>query len=232
MQTPDPVAYSARLQDVFAQYADPHNAVHMAKYMKNQFLFWGINQPRRKDLTLQLIRELGLPKEEDLGTLCQLCFEIPYREAQYVVQDLVRPQINRLGISFLGVIESLIPQKSWWDTVDFLAPKLAGGLFRRFPGTLEEYAGRWIESPDFWFQRSAILSQLDFKSSTNADLLFGFILRRADSKEFFVQKASGWALRNYSKVNAPAVERFIRSHTLPALTKKEGLKWINRQAAP
>ncbi|MBV6428054.1 MAG: hypothetical protein KIPDCIKN_02579 [Haliscomenobacter sp.] len=232
MQTLDPVAYSARVQAVFAQHADPHQAVPMARYMKNQFLFWGINQPKRKELTRQLILELGHPKQEDLGTLCQLCFEIPFREAQYVVQDLVRPQLRSLDVSFLEVVESLIPQKSWWDTVDFLAPKLAGGLFFKFPGTLEHYAGKWIESPDIWFQRSAILSQLDFKSSTNADLLFGYILRRADSKEFFVQKASGWALRNYSKVNAPAVERFIRDHTLPALTKKEGLKWINRQAVP
>ncbi|MBK6950370.1 MAG: DNA alkylation repair protein [Haliscomenobacter sp.] len=220
MQTPNPLAYSARLQEVFAQHADPHLAAPMAKYMKNQFLFWGINQPKRKELSQQLVRELGYPKEEDLGELCRLCFQIPYREAQYVVQDLVRPQISRLGVSFLEVVEALIPQKSWWDTVDFLAPKLAGGLFLRFPGALELYTGKWIESPDIWFQRSAILSQLDFKSSTNADLLFGYILRRADSKEFFVRKASGWALRNYSKVNAPAVERFIRTHALLPLLKK------------
>ncbi len=232
MGTPDPIAYSTRLQEVFSRHANPLKAAPMAKYMKNQFPFWGINQPQRKELSKQLIKELGYPQEEDLGLLCRLCFQIPFREGQYFVQDLVRPRVSFLSVSFLEVVESLIPQKSWWDTVDFLAPKLAGGLFRRFPGALKEYADQWIESPNIWFQRSAILSQLDFKASTNSDLLFGYILRRADSKEFFVQKASGWALRNYSKVNAPAVERFIQTNALPALTRKEGLKWIVRQTAP
>lgn len=66
--------------------------------------------------------------------------------------------------------------------------------------------------------------QLKYKERTDEKLLFDYILRSADSDEFFIQKAIGWALREYSKTNPQAVRQFIGEHELKPLSRREGLK--------
>jgi 3-methyladenine DNA glycosylase AlkD len=209
--------------------ADPARAEQMAAYMRNQFSFFGIPSPVRKEITSEFFSERGLPPVEALAKVCQAFWDVPQREVQYLVNDLGRKLIKKVDVHFLATIESLILQKSWWDTVDFLAPKLAGRLLLRFPEKILPTTERWIESENIWLQRSAILFQLDYKDKTDADLLYRYILRRIDTKEFFVQKGAGWALRQYSKTNPESVRHFIENHALPALTTREGMKVIRKK---
>jgi 3-methyladenine DNA glycosylase AlkD len=220
--------YIARIHEVYANRANEFHATPMKRYMRDQFLFYGLQSPLRKELSRDIIRELGRPQGDALKALCRACFASEYREVQYFVQDLVRPVVKKLDPTFLSLWEALIQQKSWWDSVDFLAPKLAGAMLLKYPDQIAQYPDRWIESDNFWLQRSALLFQLDYKHHTDAEKLFRYILRRADSGEFFVQKAAGWALRNYSKVNSQAVTTFVENHDLPKLTRREGLKWLNK----
>jgi 3-methyladenine DNA glycosylase AlkD len=99
-------------------------------------------------------------------------------------------------------------------------------LLLRFPEQIPLYVDRWIESDNFWYQRAAIIYQLGYKQKTDAQRLFANVLRRADSKEFFVQKGAGWALREYAKVNPVAVQDFVEGNKLPALTAREALRII------
>lgn len=225
----EPPKYVSAVRDLYEKHANPANAIFMEAYMKNHFPFFGIKKPERVVLSQQIIQTLGIPDSANLATISQLCFTEEKREMQYFVNDVVGKMAKKLGVDFLPTLESLIVRKSWWDTVDFLAPKLAGKILFRFPEQIFVFPDRWIESDNIWLQRSALLFQLDFKENTNADLLYQYVLRRADSKEFFVQKAAGWALRAYSKVNPSSVSSFIDRNTLPKLTIREGLKQINRQ---
>jgi 3-methyladenine DNA glycosylase AlkD len=222
-------AYVDDLCSRMAAKADPVKAEKMAAYMRNQFSFFGISSPMRREITSRFLSERGLPPVENLADVCQACWNVPQRELQYVVNDLGRKLIKKAEVHFLDRVESLILQKSWWDTVDFLAPKLAGRLFLRFPATIPTTTERWIESDNIWLQRSAILFQLDYKDKTDADLLYRYILRRKDSKEFFVRKGAGWALRQYSKTHPESVRQFIESHPLSGLTVLEGMKWIRKK---
>lgn len=219
-----PAQYVAAVRELYAQNANPQDAPSMKRYMKNHFEFFGIKTPLREMLSRLIIEEYGFPDSDNLKTIIHLCFQEDNREMQYFVGDLLKKSIKKLDDSFLPILESLILQKSWWDTVDFLAPKLVGSILQRYPGQISSYPDRWIESDNIWLQRSAILFQLGYKDKTDAPLLFRYIVRRADSKEFFVQKAAGWALREYSKYNAEAVQHFIHTTPLPKLTVREGLK--------
>lgn len=223
-----PQSYVFAVRKLYQQHAHSENAVQMKRYMKNQFEFFGIKKPERVELSRQIIQSQGVPEGNALKDICRLCFQEEQREMQYFVNDLLGKRTKQLDDSFLEIFETLILQKSWWDTVDFLAPKLAGKILLRYPNKISQYPDRWIQSENFWLQRSAILFQLDYKAKTNQQLLFSFILKRANSKEFFVQKASGWALREYSKTNPDAVREFIENNPLPKLTVREGLKRLNR----
>ena len=80
-----------------------------------------------------------------------------------------------------------------------------------------------------WLQRTAILFQLKYKKKTDVPLLFHCITTMADSKEFFIRKAIGWALREYSKTDAEVVQSFVASTELSPLSVREALKVIGRK---
>ena len=123
-------------------------------------------------------------------------------------------------------LSSLIVKKSWWDTIDVLSPRIIGDMFSRNNGLVDLFADQWIEDENIWLQRSAILYQLYHKDKTDEERLFRYIVRRADSKEFFVQKAIGWALRQYAKTRPESVRDFVASHNLKPLSKREALKHL------
>ena len=218
--------YFRELERRFLAIADPDRAVPMKKYMRDQFDFLGIGSPDRRELVRKLIADHPLPQGQELQKLWELCWDQPFREYQYFVYESGLRVLRKLDDSFIPLFESFIPRKSWWDTIDFLAPKLIGRILLRYPEQIESYSEKWVHSPNFWFQRSAILFQLDYKRQTNVDLLFRNIRLCAGSKEFFVQKAAGWALRQYSKTDPVAVTAFIEAEELPKLTVREGMKAI------
>jgi len=91
----------------------------------------------------------------------------------------------------------------------------------------------WIGDDDIWLARTAILHQNRFKGGTDADRLFRYCEVRAADTEFFLRKAIGWALREYSKTDAVAVRAFVAAHDreLSGLSKREALKWLDRRSA-
>ena len=123
-------------------------------------------------------------------------------------------------------MQKLITTKSWWDTVDSLAPNAVGQLAKDFPEVKEEVIESWAYGNHLWLRRAAILYQLKFKGGTEESRLYRYIVQNATSREFFIQKAIGWALREYSKTNPESVRLFIQEQELPKLSIREGSKYI------
>lgn len=225
----DPATYYQTIRNIFQESGRPEVADGQAKYMRDQFEFFGLKSPVWKSLAKDYFKSAGYPDDEDLKTVIRFCFQDDHREMNYFGIELCQRLLKRQTVDFINFLEELILTKSWWDTVDWLA-KLAGIHFRRFPQQLRPVTCRWMDSGDIWLQRSAIICQRFYKEETDAKLLFGYILEVADSREFFLQKGAGWALREYSKVAPEVVTKFITENELPALTQREGMKWIRKQS--
>jgi 3-methyladenine DNA glycosylase AlkD len=202
--------------------ADPEKAKGMSAYLKNQFAFLGILKPERAALTKDFLRQ---KKSEPLDwELAQACYAKQEREFQYLAVDYVLLMKDKLVPEDITRIESLITCKSWWDTVDmFNIP--VGCMFLKYP-QMTETIRRWMTSENMWLRRSAIIFQLHLKQKTDTALLSEAIENNLGSKEFFINKAIGWALREYSKTDAEWVRAFMRSHKLEPLSVKEGSKYI------
>jgi 3-methyladenine DNA glycosylase AlkD len=222
------IEYVQGMSAVFTVHANEGNAESMSQYMRNLFPFFGLKSPLRKALAKTYIAHNGLPSTADLTDILAACWQENEREMQYFALDLLDRRIKKVDIGFINIMESCIVNKSWWDSVDWLATKHIGAHFARFPELVIPRTEAWMASGNFWLQRTAILFQLKYKNKTNKDLLFKYILEVSESKEFFLQKASGWALREYSKTEPETVRSFIASHPLPPLTAREGLKWLNK----
>ncbi|MBS1655677.1 MAG: DNA alkylation repair protein, partial [Bacteroidetes bacterium] len=122
-----------------------------------------------------------------------------------------------------------ITHKSWWDSVDQMASDCTGPFFLMYPELTKEVTGKWNRSNNIWLQRSSILFQKAYRVKTDTALLTKYILYCKGSDEFFVRKAIGWALREYSKTDPGWVVKFCKQNKLHPLSHREALKRINRQ---
>lgn len=210
----------------FAELANPTIAKGQEKYMKNKFVFYGLQMPTWRKQSRLFFTIHGPLNESDLVSLVQLCYQSPYRELHYFSLELIEKHLEELSPSFVSVFEYLTITNSWWDTIDWIA-KLVGIHFKRFPNLIPSTTDHWMHSNQMWLQRVCLLFQLHYKQHTDQVLLFSFVTQLAHSKEFFIQKAAGWALRQYSKTNPAAVYAFVQLQALPTLTRKEALRLIN-----
>ena len=142
---------------------------------------------------------------------------------------MLRKFSKKLYEDFIGLFEHLIVTKSWWDSMDGIASWCVGEHFKRFPKLIKPFTEKWMKSKNMWLQRTVILFQLGYKDKTDVNLLFKNIQKLMDSKEFFIRKAIGWALREYSKTDAQAVMNFVENNEIASLSKREALKWLKNQ---
>ena len=222
----EPEAYTEALQLHFATHANPYNAGRMRSYMLNQFDYYGIPAPLRKQLAGEFIALHGLPAPELLAETVRIAWQLPQRELQYVMMEICSRKQFMSGENRIALYIYMITTKSWWDTVDFIAANLVGPWLARHADHTMPVVDEFMQSGNMWLQRTALLFQLKYKNATDFLLLAGFIEQLAESKEFFIRKAIGWALREYSKTNPEKVVEFVSGHTISPLSRKEALRII------
>ncbi|WP_257128734.1 DNA alkylation repair protein [Bacillus wiedmannii] len=219
--------YVESIYNLLAKNQNANNAIMMKKYMKNQFEFFGIKAPLRRNLTKQIVDKHGIPDELKFKQVILELWSLPQRELQCVAMNLIDIRQKKKGID-IALTEHMITTKSWWDTVDHLAINHAGAFFVQNPILIDKVTNLWIESNDIWLKRSALLFQLKYKERTDVELLFNHIKKCCHTKEFFIDKAIGWALRKYSKLEPKLVLEFIENHELSSLSRREALKHIEK----
>ena len=216
-----------KVTNLFEAYRNEREAGPMTKYMKNHFPFLGIKSPIRKELEKVFFKETGILKEPfDQEFILEL-WEKDEREYQYMALTYIEKSLKKLQKGDLALMERLVLEKSWWDTVDAIAAKAVGKIAEKFPEIIEETIDDWAEHDNMWLRRTAILFQLKYKEITDEERLYRYIRSNSDSKEFFIQKAIGWALREYSKTNPSSVKQFINENSLAPLSVREGSKYVD-----
>ena len=228
---------AARLAAALAVRADPVRAEPMARYMRDQFAFLGVPSAGQKaawrDATAAVPRVL--PEAVVVDAAHDL-WARPEREHLYLACTLVNrhtgspPRSPRATPAFLDTVEDLLTTDPWWDTVDALATHAVGDLVRHHPA-LRARVDAWLVGDDMWLVRSALLHMNRWRHATDADWLFAACLARADHPDFFVRKAIGWALREYSKTDATTVVAFVAANegALSGLSRREALVWLERR---
>lgn len=210
---------------VFENKEDKENAIAMSKYMRNMFKFYGLPTPKRKEIYKDFIKDEKKTKKIDWDFLDK-CYEDEHREFQYLVCDYLNAMTNYLSYDDIFKIKKYIKSKQWWDTIDFLN-KVIGKIGLQ-DNKVDDLMLEWSKDQDFWMRRIAIDYQLCRKEKTNTDLLEQIIVNNFSSDEFFINKAIGWSLRDYSKTNPNWVRNFINKYKdkMDKLSIKEASKYI------
>ncbi len=214
-----------QIRELHETLANPEKAKGAGAYMKNLFVFFGCDTKERRKHTKSIIIESNLTLEEAKELVAYL-WKQKEREYHYAGIEWMMHYKKKWDIDCIQLFEFMIVHHSWWDSVDYIASKLVGEYFKRYPQQVTTVTARWNKGANMWLQRVSIIFQLTYKDKTDADLLFNYILHHKDSKEFFIRKAMGWALRQYARTDAHAVREFVKLNKLPGLTVREALKHI------
>lgn len=204
--------------------ANADDARAMKAYMRSRFEFLGVKTPARRKAAKAFFKKHG-GADIDWRFVRQ-AWEHPFREMQYAALDYLETRKNLLRPGDLPQLKKLAQTKSWWDTIDFL-DRLAGGIIAGFPETRPVIL-QWSRDEDIWLRRLAIDHQLLRKDQTDQHLLEQILVNNLDQTEFFINKAIGWALRDYSKTNPEWVKNFIRQHhgKMAPLSIREASKYL------
>ncbi len=215
-----------KLTSFIRAHYNEESSKKMSAYMKDQFDFIGLKAPERRSLVRDYKKKYDYFTLDDLVKDSKVMWALDEREFQYIYLDFLKKNKNKLGQASIESIEFLITNKSWWDTVDLIAAHFVGELFKRYPNLIETYHKKWQNSNNIWLQRSLILFQLQYKEATDEGLLSQIISNNLNSDEFFINKAIGWALREYSKTNRAFVANFVENTNLSTLSQREASKYL------
>lgn len=216
------------IKEALRKEGNPIRIPQMEAYMRNQFPFYGVMSTPRKELLKAIKKEhLEVLDSNEKRALIQLLWDEEHRECQLVALDwLMQWKPKEFTASDIDLFEWLITTKSWWDTVDGIAPNVVGKYARVFPEQMKETLHRWESHDSFWIRRACLIFQLRYRQETDLDLLQYFINKFKPDREFFIQKAIGWSLREVSKWNPTWVARVVEEEQLTGLAKREASKYI------
>lgn len=228
MTTPAVAVLILQIEVALRPLADALQAVPMRAYMLDQFAFLGIRAtPRRQALR-------GLPRlntwtAPELLVLAEALWDLPEREFHYVAVDLLARHHRQLDLDSLPRLLQLVQRQSWWDTVDCLAGVVGDILLARAGQCdVQSHMDMWLSHSNLWVRRVAMLHQLGWKAQTDEARLLRYALALAPETDFFIRKATGWALRDHARTRPEAVRAFLSQHAqrLSGLTRREAGKHL------
>lgn len=217
--------FTTALEKAFQRNASTENAAPMEAYMKNNFPFFGIKTTPRREILKELWKTHKEEIKQNARTVAWELYSKKEREFHHCAIEILIKELKKNYVKEdIQLIEKLIITHSWWDSVDTIAKYLLGNYLVQFPEETEKTVSKFSASDNMWLNRSAILFQLDYKDKTDDKLLFSLCEQHKESKEFFIQKAIGWTLRDYSRFNPEGVINFVSKTNLKPLSKREALR--------
>jgi 3-methyladenine DNA glycosylase AlkD len=205
----DPSEITGFVSSALAAVADAGAAPAMAAYMKTDMPFYGVKKPQRVGIRRELVRRYPPPSHRDYVAIVGALWALPHREEKYLAIAYARAFPGYVDAGSTSLYRRMVVEGAWWDFVDEVAAHLVGGALLGDRQVVAPVLDGWIGDENLWLRRTAILAQLRHRDRTDEERLFSYCLRCADEKEFFIRKAIGWALREYSKTAPDAVRAFV-----------------------
>jgi 3-methyladenine DNA glycosylase AlkD len=222
-----------KLRKALHRAGDPARAPIMQAYMKSAMPYHGVPTPVLRQVCKTTFADVHYATASQWqAQVLDLWRNARFREERYAALYLAGDKRGQpfQTLSAVKMYEELIVTGAWWDYVDDIASHRIGPILRDYPAPMRRKMLTWSKSNNLWKRRTAIICQLGFKSETDLQLLYACIEPSLGSREFFLQKAIGWALRQYAWTDSAAIKKYVRLNRtrLSALSCREALKNIDR----
>jgi len=213
---------ASTLRSFLEPLRDSKVADSQVRYLRNQFPFLGVKIPLLRKAVQELKKQ---HPSSDWRSEVEELWRQPEREFHHAALFWAIAYRKQALLKDLDLYERLLLTHSWWDTVDTIAPHLAGPFFLRFPERIAK-TEEWLHSPHLWLKRAALIYPLHKRKEIDSERLFRYCNHLSKETDFFIRKAIGWVLREHSKTDPTAVRQFLQIATLSPLSVREAQKYL------
>ncbi|MCD4853663.1 DNA alkylation repair protein [Arthrobacter sp. AK01] len=208
---------------------DAERAKGAQAYMKSEMPSLGVRVPEVRRIVKAAAKEFPVSSPEELRyAVLELWRQAEAREERYAAIDLTGLRLVKEDLDMLPVYEEIIRTGAWWDLVDGVSHRICA-LLLAHRTIMTPLLLQWAEDNDMWVRRAAITAQLGAKSMTDHSLLAAVIKPNLSDKEFFIRKAIGWALREFSKADPEWVRSYAADNAtaLSPLSTREATRLLS-----
>jgi 3-methyladenine DNA glycosylase AlkD len=227
MTTPDAAAALAAL----GARADPAKAAEMATYHKAHRRYLGLPVPQIEELVAEWRAGLDVAGRV---ALADALWQSDVHEARVAAAKLLTQARLRPDAAAWDLIAGWVPGFDGWALADH-ACKAGGRRLLAEPARLDTVEG-WLSHDNMWTRRAALVITLPWTRQNHpkpADLairdrVLGWCARLAPEREWFIQKAIGWWLRDLSRHDAPRTAAWLEAHgaQLKPFARREAGKYL------
>jgi len=211
--------------------ARPDKVAQMQAYLKTDMPMYGTMKPDRVPILREMKKRFAPANREQYESCVLALWTLSHREEKSAAISYACQHTDYITLESVPLYEKLIREGAWWDLVDSVAIDLIGKVLLDEREAMTPVVARYVEDPHMWIRRTSLIAHNKHKEQTNEAQLFDHCLRLAPEKEFFIRKAIGWALREYSYTAPEAVREFLTENRerLSGLSYREGAKVLVRQ---
>ncbi|MEM9320881.1 MAG: DNA alkylation repair protein [Pseudomonadota bacterium] len=212
--------------------ADPDRAAQMRAYHKIDRPYLGLSNAVTGALANEWRTSTDLPARIALARSLwdSDIFEARIAAGKLFVQARIRPDD---GLAW-DWVQSIVADFDSWGIADAVAQS-GQKRVRQVPSRLDTLEA-WTHSPHLWTRRAALVFALPFAKSRHPNALETEARRRiltwcerlSHDREWFIQKAVAWWLRDLSKRDAASVAAFLNTarHDLKPWARREAGKYL------
>ncbi len=213
-----------RLTAALRAAGSPERAVQEKRYQKSSWEHWGVALPRMDAVIRETTRGLG---GDDLVALAAKLWREPVWDLKIVAGRLLTNKAVAADANLWRFVIERLPNLDGWAVADNLA-NVGSRCLLAEERRLDD-AQRWVSSPHLWTRRAALVFTLPWaKQDRDPERMLAWAARLTSDREWFIQKAIGWWLRELSKRDPARVRAFLAEHgaAMKPFARREAEKYL------
>jgi 3-methyladenine DNA glycosylase AlkD len=201
------------LLEHLAALGTPERAAGERAYLKSSLTHLGVRVPDMRAVVTAWAAQHRDAHHDDVFALADALWAQPVHEARMATVELLLARPGRVTTADMVWLEARLRECRTWALVDTMAASLVGELALRHPAEVLPVLDRWVNDPDFWIRRSAVLAlSRSLRHDRELDRFFGYAERLLPEREFFIRKVLGWVLREVAARHPEVVSAWLRTH--------------------
>ncbi len=194
----------------------PSFALHTPKDRRSEMLYSGVRVPERRKLSRKGFSFFDRPESEVIAIWDDLFMHSPNGDVLFCALDYLRFRVRKSVPRYLwSVIRNWVARVENWAHSDEMSWVYSYVLEAYFDEVFEDLE-KWNHEDELWPKRISIVSLIHYTGKNSVFLppkvVFPMVERCVDDHRYYMQKATGWVLREMLRTYPTEVEAFLTTH--------------------
>ena len=194
----------------------PSFALHTPKDRRSEMLYSGVRVPERRKLSKKGFSFYDRPESEVLAIWDDLFMHSPNGDVLFCALDYLRFRVRKqVSPNLWSIIRNWVQRVENWAHSDEMSWVYSYVLEAYFDEVFEDLV-TWNKSDDLWPKRISIVSLIHYTGKNSVflppEIVFPMVERCIDDHRYYMQKATGWVLREMNREYPEEVEEYLTRH--------------------